>query len=309
MIVSPDKKGNIDGVVYSIIKNIESCIPIIPVTILSDYEFNPELNNLGKYILLDYCEYGWDWDRSETHFFGKNTERFADKFAGEEWKKFDSFVKNKPPLFYCKRELLKDGFDKDIYPVEFPCFQASYPIVTKEEFDKRPIEVFFSWGHSHESRRILHGEIFINAAKKGYGVVDNFTHFNESIRDYEKIWASIYSPYFARIDMGTLLYIQGQSKLSVSLPGAGVKCFRHAESPINSIMVLQEDDLLWSYDWVDGVNCIKIPKGGNAIEVIEKALQRNDLYEIYLEGVKTCQKYMLDNYVENYIKKIIEKYL
>lgn len=314
MIVSPDKKGNIDGVVYSIIKDINSSIPLVPITILSDYEFNPELNKLDKYILFDFCEYGWDWDRKETHIFGANTNKFKDKFNGNEWHKFDEFVKNNPAIIYFKRELLiKDYLDSFLHdaiePIEFPCFQPSYPIVTKEEFDKRPIEVFFSWGHSHEARRILHGEIFINAAKKGYGVVDNFTHFNESIRDYEKVWASIYSPYFARIDMPTLLNIQGQSKLSVSLPGAGVKCFRNAESPINSVMVMQEDDLVWSYDWIDGVNCIKIPKNGNAIETIEQALQRDDLYDIYVEGVKTCEKYMLNNYVKNYIEKTIEKYL
>ena len=62
-------------------------------------------------------------------------------------------------------------------------------------------------------------------------------------------------------------------------------------------MVKWEDTLAWQFSW-DETNCI-LTSEGNEIEDIQKALQNPNLYEIYLNGVATCQKYQIDNYIKH----------
>lgn len=321
MIISAHKNNYLDPPVYNLLKEINSPVPIVQISSLQDYVFNPSLYELKEWILADFCEYGAnDFNDGITHVWGVNIELFP-KAQTEEWKKFDQFVKDNPPALIFKRELLKDCNTENVYPINFPCLWEIPAIQTKFEFESRPLEVFNVWGYSHELRRMLHGEIFINAVKRNRAVIDNFSHLSEEIKDKRKKWLTVFTPWHSRYDMKDVLSWQGLSKLSVSLPGAGFVCFRHSEACINSAMVMRDDPVRWSYDWINGENCIKFPVGKDAdsirgitgakqaIETIEEALNNPLLYEIYCEGVNTCHKYSLHNYVSNYIEPIIKKHL
>ncbi len=324
MIISPYKDGFVDAPVMNILQGVDTDIPIVFVTKFSDFVFNEKLYELDKWVLADFGEMGAnDWDRKDTLLWGRNSQNFR-KAQTDEWRKFDEFVRTKPPLVYFKRELLQKDFKDNVYPIEFPSFNESIPTETKNQFNARPISVFHAWGWSHESRRVLHGNIFVNASHKGHCIIDNFYHFERGIpeyKNYKQLWATINVPHFARIALDQLLYINGQSKLSVSLPGAGCKCFRNSESPINSVMLMEDDNLAWSYEWVNGLNCIKFPSSidldeirglknqWKIIEAIEAALENPNLYDIYLNGVANCEKYRLDNYIKSYIEPIIKRLL
>lgn len=322
MTFSAHRNGQLDAPTYNLLKEISIDIPIVPLNNFSNYEFNDELYNLDKWVLADFLEMGAnDYDRQETLVFGYNSHKFK-KAQTEEWKKFDKFVREKPPILTLKREFLaKDSLWRNIYPIDFPCFHSPQPIQTKEEFDARKIELFHFWGHSHEIRRATHGNIFVNSTKRGYGVIDNFYHIRQGINEYNRVWVTIQVPHYARIPMEQIIFINGNSKLSLSLPGAGAKCFRMAESPMNSIMVMEEDKMVYAHPWIHGFNCIKIPLSDDmdeirgvknqwrVIETIEAALQRDDLYQIYLRGVENCNKYLLENYVKNYLDHLIKQHL
>lgn len=118
-----------------------------------------------------------------------------------------------------------------------------------------------------------------------------------------KKWVSCQIPHYYRIDISQILGINGMSKLSLSPPGAGRFCFRHAESPVNSVMVLFDDEMAWSYPWEHGVNCVKINEF-NEVEEIANAL-RTDLYKVYLNGVEHIKNYQHSNYINNYLLKEI----
>jgi len=311
MILSPSKDGRVDPVVFNILKNIQTDATLVPVTRLRDFVFNDELLKLNKYVLVDFVENGWDWNMQETHLFGQNTfANFSRLFQGEEWKKFDDFVAHNPPHLYFKRELLKKDFKSNVHPIEYPCFNQPYIVQDKETFDSRPVQTFMNWGLSHPRRRQLHGEIFIAADKYGYDVVDNFHNFQGSFNDgHKKVWATINTPHFARIPITQVLACQNLSKISVSMAGAGRKCFRTTgESPINAVMMLPNDDIAYSYEWSDGYNCIKTDEG-KEIETLVEALKNENLYEIYLRGVENCNKYQLNTYLSDYILPTINKYL
>jgi len=307
MLISPCSSGRIDPIVFTILKNIYSKLPVIPITRLSDYVFNENLNNLNsRYVLVDMCELDWNWDQKDTHIFGQNTRLFKDKFPGEEWATFDLFVKKNPPAIHFIRELIAKDETETIKPVEYPCWHPIQEPVSKEAFDNRPLQVFSSWGFSHEARRRLHGEIWIHAPNHDYMVCDNLYYFDGFMQHESnpKKWVTLNLPHYDRIDISHILGVQAMAKLSVSMSGAGVKCFRHAESPINAIMCLPEDNLSWSYPWVHLENCIRL-KEGQEIEGLVQALRREDLYNIYLKGIETIEKYKINNYLTNYLQPLI----
>lgn len=311
MIIIPDANNSYDHVVYNILKDVDSGgLPIVPITRTKDFKFNERLLDIkGKWILGDFIEYGWNWDRTITHFFGFNTHtHYEHLFQGEEWKKFNDFISNNPPVICFKRELkLTNGCSYPVYPIDWPCFHDIPKIESREDFNKRAADVFFAWGHSNEARRLLHGKIFTHASDQGYGVLDNIYYLERGLQEYKKVWITLQIPHYARVPMPQLLFIQGHAKISISLPGAGVKCFRHAESPINSVMYLHEDGMAYSYPWEHRKNCIRsVP--GKEIEAIEKALERDDLYDLYVAGVENLKNYQLQTYQRNYIEPIIKQH-
>lgn len=324
MIFSPDKNGQIDGTVKRILDQIQTDKVLVPITRLNDYVFNERLYDLKEWILVDYFEYGANhWDRKETHFWGKNTEDFSYVPKTEEWEKFDTFCRYNPPTKILKRELLKEDVADNVFPVEYPSFYVVPDPQTKEEYEKRPIEVFHFWGHSHEIRRAFHGGCFILAAQTGIGVVDNIDYIERSLGEYKRLWVTVNTPHFARRPMEQIYAINGMSKLSVSLEGAGVKCFRHAEASLNSLMVMREDNLAWSYSWAHGLNCLRLFNDSDSIDelrwveydsykiaksvYLEIQHEPEDLYDIYVNGIQTAKKYQLDNYINNYLQPIINQ--
>lgn len=319
MIIPIDAQGRVDDTVKRFAQIVQTKYPILIVTRFENYRFNTELLSMGKYILFDFSEYGAnDWNRKETHIWSKNTDKFKYAFPGPEWDKFDEFVAKNPPIITFKRELLKKDASENIVPIEYICWGERYQTQTKKEFIERPIEVFNYWGWSHESRRVLHGRIWEHAAKKGIYVIDNLNYLKGALSDADnkRLWITANIPHYARIDMSYIYAVMGNCKLTLSLPGAGIKCFRAAEAPTNSLMVMQEDPLSWSFPWVDGENCIKVKIGntmadisgtsGNCPEIpaIEEALQRTDLHRIYLEGVHNVENYRPDKYIPFIEKQI-----
>lgn len=307
MIYISDAQSRTDSAYHTLVRHIDSPIPIVMVSWDGGFVFNEELHSIKDFVLIDFNEYGYDWplEESGTHIWGVNSEKFP-RYYTEEWKKFDDWVKQNPPVLTFKRELLKGDHSDEIYPIEYPCIVGEYPIQSKEEFNARPIELLNYWGRSNEHRLRVHGEIWQHAFEKGgINVCDNIYYTNLFLANEEpRRWFTMNIPHFARVDVGQLMNINFNSKLCLSLPGAGNKCFRSAEAPANSIMVMYKNNLSWAYSW-DESNCILI-EPGKEIEGIEAALQRDDLYDIYLKGIENCNKYRVENYISNYIQPLIQ---
>ena len=289
MIVTADKNKRTDGTAFQMIEKIKTDIPLVLVSWIGDYVFNEELLGLDRYILFDFVEYGWD---------GTNVRK------GVEWDKWCNFVISKPPLLSFERELpqyISKAHHKEIKPIEYPCRNEIPQVQTKWQFNSRPIEVFFSWGLSNPMRPKLHGEIWSNMDKYGYIVGDNMHSLNGFLNNETnpRKWVTMNCPHYARYDMRNIVEVNGASKLSISLWGAGKKCFRMTESSMNSVMVMPEDNLAYTYEWVHGGNCLKLDHNVDFVQQINDFTKRDDLYEIYVNGVETCRKYHIDNYVKH----------
>lgn len=293
----------------NVIKNIVSDIPIVLVTRVENFTFNEEeLNGLWKYVLIDFSEYGWNFDLTVTgtHFFGDNTLFFHHFDDSPEWEKFDKWIASNPPEIYFKREILKDDVTETRIPIDYPYYLESIPIQTKEEFDNRPLSVMNFFGRSHEGRVRLHSEIWSHSSKRGYSLCDNLYHVNQFLKlEQGEKWASFHTPHFHRLDLSQILIASGFSKISIALPGAGFKTFRNSEISANSVMLMWENELAWSFPWVHNENCIQC-KPGEEIKAIEEALANPNLYEIYVNGVANLNKYQTSNYTK-YLESIIKE--
>jgi len=307
MILSADKNCY-DATVMQIFKDVQTPIPIVLITRIDNYEFNPALLDLKEYVLADYCEYEWDKsDFDDTHIFGKNTQNFLYRFPGEQWQIFDNWISRNPPKVYFKRELLKKDATDKIVPSTYPSFQSTYEIQTKEQFDSRPIDVFHYFGRSHEGRMQFHGDAWFYTMKNDIDFVDNLFYLNGFLNHKNKpIWVDVHIPHFSRHSINEILAINGNSKLSLSMPGCGKVCFRHAEASVNSIMVMENNEITFPFEWIDGYNCIKYD--GDPLPKIIESLKREDLYDIYVKGQENIDKYRIDSYTR-YIEETIQKVL
>ncbi len=311
-------KDRNDGVAYKMCEMIDTDAHILLISRQEELNFNENILGLKgvPYVIIDYIENGWDVNFDETLVIGKNTEKFNFLY-GEGWKRLHDFVAAHSPILYFKRELLQKDVSDWLLPIEYPNWQPDYPLQLREQFNNRAIQVLNYWGRSHEARLMLHGEIWKNAARKGYTVCDNiyqFNHFMHHEKDNKNKWLSFHIPFYDRCDINEIMKINAISKLSISLFGCGRKCFRNTgESIVNSICVMPEDGLAYSYPFEHGVNCIKfsindditgLKNEWDVIGACEEALKRDDLYDIYLESKKAADWYRADNYLR-YLSDLI----
>ncbi len=318
-IQSPDDKGRIDGSIScnllnhfpEIVTSLAACdLAIVPISFFHDYKFNPKLYDISQtkkpYVFMDWLEYEWCYfnEKNDTHLFGVNT---ADcRWLNPNWHPLDEWMRNHPPLVYFKRELLAKDVSDTVKPIEWPCYLPDMPMQSEDEFNKRPLEVFYNWGHSNPMRPTLMSEIYA-AMNNGIGVISEASQFEPFIRDHPhaRTFMAVHAPWYSRVPISDLLYFQRRAKLSVALPGCGIKCFRHSESPCESIMALPDDKLAWGIPWTQGDNCIRL-RPDHLFEDLDAATKRPDLFEIYKNSQASIARLRGPAYVRDYLLPIIE---
>lgn len=303
MVIIADKNGGIDSAYHTLVKHIKSDTPIVMVSWSENFVFNEELLNLKEWVCCCFCEYGWDVQLTESHIWGKNSEKFSRYYNGD-WVKFDNWVKENPPKIFFKRELLKKDVTDRVVPIDYPCVVPEWDIDSFDTFNLRPIQCFQYWGRSSEHRLRIHAEILTHSYKKGFQACDNVYFIDGYLRNESgEKWVTLWMPHYYRIDISNLMVINNASKLSLSWAGSGFKCFRTLEAPVNSVMVMHKNDYAFAYDWNE-TNCILV-EHGKEIEGIEAALSNPNLYDVYLKGVATCKKYQVNRYILEYISPIL----
>lgn len=236
---------------------------------------------------------------------------------------FNDAIKFLTVKAYFKRELPVTGCyitgKYPVYPIDWTMTdKAPKPTdETEQQYNERPIDIFMSWGYSSESRPRLYGELVRRAGEFGAHFCLNEYDVTRALMDKrQRIFALLFSPYYRRTPFGTLLQWQQLSKVSVSLFGAGKKCFRCAEASHNSLMAQQSpEEVTWSYPWVSNKNCIGLPNNGYHIDeglsvtLLYQWLRmyQGSLYGMYKECIENAKNYRNGAYARNYLlPKIME---
>lgn len=292
---------------------------VLGITHMNDWDFDEEefLKIRHKpFVIFDFTEYGWS-NTKVKHIYGENTQDYIHLLTNKNYLKLDEAIKKVKVKCYFKRELPKAKVNTKypVYPIEYPCLDKQNRVPdTLEQYSKRPIDIFFNWGWSNPSRAELHGMFYYLAEELGFVVVSDYRHLVRHKKEHPNIpfVYSSFTPHFARMSMEELLSLQQQSKISISLNGCGVKCFRHSESPINSLMALQENELQWTHEWTFE-NSILLPNSKinekidseMSIRRLIRLLQNpRHLYEKYLKGLETIKLYNQNTYINELLKRI-----
>lgn len=177
---------------------------------------------------------------------------------------------------YFKRECVGDKF----IPIDFYNFKTWDKIDTFEEFNARPIDILMCYGLSHPLRPQVHAVIMTSGL---------WTYIDQpEYMEHEKgpFALCMFRPWYARVDVDELFALQAKAKITISLPGSGVKCFRSSEI-INSVMAMPLNDLIWQAGW-NHDNCVLIEDQPDLWPVeLKWELDRPEaLYQKYLNGTK-----------------------
>lgn len=284
-------------------------VTIVMVVTHPNYKFNHDLNSLRgkKYVLMDFCEWGWQWDFTKNNILGQ-TDAYPGESKSHEWGTLHQFIRDNPPILTFQRELRSQNATTSLIPIDFLCTQPAKPIVGKAEYDARPIQVFASWGFSHPRRARVHGEILTAMGTKNIEVVDGYEKVDWGwLRKDGRVWLSVFTPHWMRYPMSTVYGWQSKSKISLSMQGAGGKAFRDQQAPVDCVMAHHAHFLAKAYPFDESNSiCLVEP---NEIDDLLKAVERNDLYELYLESQKTIDKYRVENYLPNYIIASIKRFV
>lgn len=218
---------------------------------------------------------------------------------------------------YFKRELAVDAKPPTqcpVYPLDWtvPDFRNWGEISGPKDYEKRPIDILMSWGYSSESRPRLYGELMRKAGQFGAHFALSDADLRYALKEKrERIFALMFAHCTRRIDLSNLLEWQQWSKLTVSLKGCGMKCFRCAEGSYNSLLAQQAPETVqWSYPWIAGKNCIGLPNAldGEVDEVaaVERLyewlrINQGSLHDLYLRCVENQRNYRMEHYSRKYL--------
>ena len=308
MIIQPNIGQGLDGTLIRMVEQIKSDLPIVPVSRMGDFKFNTDLFRLTDYILIDMCEMSWNtpFESTGSAIFGRTADKF-NEYQSDDWKRFNEWVANNPPLLTFQRELLNKDVTDTIIPIDYFNWVSEIPIQSREEFEKRALSAFMFWGRSNENRLLLHADIWEGATRHGYSVCDNMMYLPDFIANEKgDKWCSLWQPHYKRVELQYILSINNIAKISIAPFGAGRKTFRHLESSVNSAMLMWEDNFAWAYPWKNGVNCIKC-EIGEEVDTIVKWLKNPNLYYVYKACVENANRYRVDRYCSEYIEPMIKK--
>ena len=225
---------------------------------------------------------------------------------------------------YFKRELLPRSEDYNstfAFPVHaldwtlHPMF-GDPPVDTPEQYHARPIDIFFSWGYSNESRPKLMGELLRQAGSFHAHWALTEEDLDRALAEgRERIFALLFTPHYRRIHIKKLMEWQQKSKLAISMNGAGRKCFRDAEASYNCAMAREAPGLVeWSYPWKDSQNCIGLAEKTTEEERVRHLYfwlrtHQGLLYPVYTTGTDNAKRYQNSNYAREYLWPKIEEAL
>jgi len=253
-------------------------------------------------VVFDMREYGWEKSHANMDLLGIKREDQVE-YSGDEWLKLHSWAQENPARLYFKRELsvsLKKYswsskcIGVNLHPVDLisrnrPLFEPQ----TKDEWMKHKPGVHFVYGNSHPDRMLLHGEL----------IGRNFPAYCENVH------------HTNRRPLMQIILEQMEYMLSVSLSGAGFKCFRSSESCVGCIPVMADLPVVYSVPFTKE-NVVLLPtengriKIPECVDVIEQALSDPEaLYPVYLAAQESARLLEQDTYMREIINPKIKEVL
>lgn len=284
---------------------------LVPISYFGNYRFNTGLPTNRRVILVDFMEYFGFQPISTTCRLGLDPLP-VNLASDPEWQRLQGWVKHLRDsgllITEFKRELFQDCTDPNVYPIEWPCYLPAWEIERKENFDRRPFDLFYSWGYSNALRPAWQAGAFNLMAEGKIEVISAYEHVAAKQHEPQPKWICMNNPHTHRIPINELARLQAMSKCSVSLPGSGVVCFRSTEAPLHTVPVIYDYGRRWSHPWVHWENCISDNPYPDYVH--DWLISRpDDFHGLYVAAQETLDRYRTHRYVNEYVVPTIKRYL
>lgn len=204
-----------------------------------------------------------------------------------------------------------------VWPLDFtvPRYTDYDALESRDTYDKRPIDILMLWGYSSLDRPKLAGRLMaaLDQFKTGPCPAQTIEDVDWLLDNHQPFaMALLYAPPYRRVSPDRMFKLQNMAKITISLFGNGLKCFRSSEAGYNSVCAHQApESIRWSYPWIDQHNCLGLANlpGARALDLdsaVEKlrywsVLDYGSLYTLYCNGVENNQNYVRDVYGHDYV--------
>ena len=74
MVIHADAQGRADSAYHTLVRHINSLIPVVMFSWVEGFVFNEQLLNIKEAVLICFAEYGWDKKIIDSHIWGKNKD-------------------------------------------------------------------------------------------------------------------------------------------------------------------------------------------------------------------------------------------
>jgi hypothetical protein len=230
------------------------------------------------------------WD--ETDFGGMSNERFLNTDTGlkphEEFL-LDCVSEGISHIYFMRKYDKTKGFPKWVYPYEKCLYEdCDFPLATKEELVSRPYDICWIGNTSPQRQNIVNG--LVNAGFKMY------VHWTN-----EK----------GKIPHDEWLDLHRQARAFIESDGGGFSSERPYQLITIGAMIRQRNNQLFAHPWTDEFNCIEIGDSDGVVAQEDinkiKSLTPDQLYDIYLNGIRHINKHYTYESRAKYILEILKE--
>lgn len=267
-------------------------------------------------VVLDFSETGYSDSWNNSHLLGFQPEHGRELKSKTEYDRLNSWLSRQNVVTYFKRELTPDirALEKvpfPIYPVDLLAQYFTPDSYNKDHWMSRLGGVFHLYGHSHQDRKILHGEL----QARWDHTINSLGAMSASITRGEKFHLLEQVEWFNRYPMDFVTASQSGCKLAVALPGFGVKTFRNSEVCQSGIPVVADLRMEFAVPWTKE-NSILLPTVDGRLDIpasvaiLERALQDPEaLYPVFEQATHASRQLHPDYFVEHFINQPILRHL
>lgn len=279
-------------------------------------------------VVIDYLEYGQElqWHPQFNEFnlcLGKGYSDPANlKTTNAYYRRLNEFlteIDEQIGVYFLREKSLAVNYEPKVYPIDY-CKHDDSQVIRQsfDEFNRRPLDVFFNWAWTNNNRHRLHSGFMEAGWANHMFVADSQAQYDHYRKiDAKHIMLLLHKEPYERVDFAQIAKLNSESRIVLDPAGCGIKCFRNYESAIQSISLKQLGNLHHAYPWIDGHNCLEMAcDQGNKVDVkatFQKTLEwlhnPEKLYEVYKNSIDNALLYRISNYFPGYVMPKIRSIL
>lgn len=283
------------GATYDLLLIFNQCAHV------TNYEYPPfpTYENKTPVAFVDSAEYGWT--KRQPHTIEDYWNAFApgslshDTKNSHEQKRLHTFIAGRSFPYFIREYDKRIDFPAAYHPIDYPLYYQSVEVrpPNREEYLRRAMDLYVSWGASHPWRLPLTDELRAVSCRSDINVIEQNGHER--------------TPQFG--PDGYFEKMRG-AKCSVSFDGYGSGSFRITEALVRCVLLQGPMTMRTREPLIDGQTCVEYRVAGWGMEfgstdIAEKLKEvladPERSYRIYEAGYNHCNEQYSERATAQYV--------